>query len=81
MNRFASLAPFFMLLTPVNAGTLFETNVDFEAEFDRAVSAIADAPERWMRLSGDVRRFVFPRFPFSLIYRYTENLVLTRHCI
>jgi plasmid stabilization system protein ParE len=48
----------------------------FEAEFDRAVSAIAEAPERWMRLSGDVRRFVFPRFPFSLIYRYSENLVL-----
>lgn len=40
----------------------------FREELRHAVDAISDAPERWPRYGANARRYVFPRFPFSLVY-------------
>ncbi len=47
----------------------------FLREVDRAVEAIMDAPERWPLHRVGTRRFVFPSFPYSLIY-FAENDVI-----
>lgn len=41
----------------------------FRDELRHAVEAVALAPERWPRHGTAARRYVFPRFPFSLVYR------------
>jgi len=41
----------------------------FALEIDRALDAIAEAPERWpLRPSGE-RRLTLSRFPYSVLYR------------
>ena len=47
----------------------------FEAEVDHAVKVVAEHPERWPLLTQSVRRYVFPRFPFTLVYRVTQAYV------
>jgi toxin ParE1/3/4 len=47
--------------------------VDFLDTMDAAVGQIAEAPERWRIVSGDVRRYLLPRFPFALIYRVNSG--------
>lgn len=47
----------------------------FEAEVDHAIGVIAESPGRWPRLSKGARRYVFPRFPFSLVYRVKPTYV------
>lgn len=41
----------------------------FDAEFGRALSAIALAPHRWVRGPSGTRRFLLRGFPYFLIYR------------
>jgi plasmid stabilization system protein ParE len=41
----------------------------FIAEVDHAIGVVGDKPVRWPRLTKSLRRYVFPRFPFSLVYR------------
>jgi len=41
----------------------------FVSELIHVVEQLAEAPERWPRYEAGTRRYVFPRFPFSLIYR------------
>ena len=41
----------------------------FLEELRHAVEAVAEAPERWPRYGVRARRYIFPRFPFSLVYR------------
>ena len=41
----------------------------FDAEFDRALTQIAQAPQRWARGSFQTRRFLLRRFPYLVIYR------------
>jgi toxin ParE1/3/4 len=41
----------------------------FDAEVDRALSQIIQAPQRWAEGSHSTRRFLLRRFPFVLIYR------------
>ena len=41
----------------------------FREELRHAVEAVAESPERWPRLGTRARRYVFPKFPFSLVYR------------
>jgi hypothetical protein len=50
--------------------------LDFEGEFQRAVSAVADAPERWPLYLSRCRRYVLRQFPFSIVYRILEVEVL-----
>lgn len=48
---------------------------DFESEFQRAVSTIAEAPERWPVYFSRCRRYVLHQFPFSIVYRNLEEEV------
>jgi len=41
----------------------------FRSEVDHAIRVVAESPARWPRLTKSIRRYVFPRFPFSLVYR------------
>jgi plasmid stabilization system protein ParE len=41
----------------------------FRDELAHAVDAVGQNPLTWPRYEGPVRRYVFPRFPFSLVYR------------
>jgi plasmid stabilization system protein ParE len=42
---------------------------EFVDEFERQVLRIAAAPERWMVLSGDLRRAMLSRFPYVVYFR------------
>jgi plasmid stabilization system protein ParE len=50
--------------------------LDFESEFQRALSAIAEAPERWPVYFSHCRRYTLHQFPFSIVYRIGEKDVL-----
>ena len=41
----------------------------FQIEADHAVQVVSEHPERWPHLTESIQRYVFPRFPFSLIYQ------------
>jgi plasmid stabilization system protein ParE len=47
----------------------------FREELRHAVGALSATPTRWPRHGARVRRYVFPRFPFSLLYRVHEGNV------
>lgn len=47
----------------------------FLLELDAAVNHVAEAPERWPIQARGERRYVFPRYPFSLLYRIQEDHV------
>ncbi len=48
----------------------------FIADLNHAVEQVASAPLRWPRFKVNTRRYVFRRYPYSLIYRtYSDNLV------
>ncbi len=49
--------------------------LDFEDEFRRAVSLIAQNPERWPRYLARYRRFVLRRFPFGLVHTDLQHEV------
>src|SRR5579864_8000524 len=50
--------------------------LDFEAELQRAMSAIAKSPERWPHYLSGCRRYILHQFPFSLVYRARDGEVL-----
>jgi plasmid stabilization system protein ParE len=41
----------------------------FREELRQAIDAVAGNPLTWPRHGRRARRYVFPRFPFSLVYR------------
>jgi toxin ParE1/3/4 len=48
----------------------------FALEIDRALTAIAEAPERWpLRPSGE-RRLTLSRFPYAVLYRMRAGEVI-----
>ncbi len=47
----------------------------FQLEIDHAVRVISESPNRWPRVTESERRYVFPRFPFSLVYRIQPQFV------
>ena len=47
----------------------------FQAESEHAVEMIAEDPQRWPKLTISERKYVFPRFPFNLIYRVNSDAV------
>lgn len=47
----------------------------FLDELDHAVSQVAKNPKLWAKYELGTRRYVFPRFPFSLIYRQVKGSV------
>ena len=47
----------------------------FIAELIHAVDQVEESPDMWPQYEAGTRRYVFPRFPFSLIYRNFENKI------
>jgi len=47
----------------------------FVSELIHAVDQVVEAPEMWAEYEAGTRRYVFPRFPFSLVYRVLENKI------
>ena len=43
----------------------------FLDELDLAIARVAENPQRWPQVRGPFRRYIFPKFPFSLVYRFT----------
>ncbi|WP_414707235.1 type II toxin-antitoxin system RelE/ParE family toxin [Rudaea sp.] len=41
----------------------------FVVELEQSVKRIGESPETWPKYIAETRRYSFPRFPFSLIYR------------
>jgi plasmid stabilization system protein ParE len=41
----------------------------FVAEVNACVERVAEAPDRWPSYVHGTRRYLFPHFPFSLVYR------------
>lgn len=41
----------------------------FAAEVNACVERVRKAPERWPRYVHGTRRYLFPHFPYSLVYR------------
>ena len=41
----------------------------FAAEVTTCVERVREAPKRWPRYVHGTRRYLFPHFPFSLVYR------------
>jgi toxin ParE1/3/4 len=50
--------------------------VRFDAEVDRALTQIGQAPERWAAGPYSTRRFLLRQFPFTLIYRERPSGVI-----
>ncbi len=46
----------------------------FIAELERGLTRIQEAPHRWPKFGEASRRFVMPRFPFSIIFRITNDI-------
>jgi len=40
----------------------------FLRELDHAIAIVTEAPHRWPQYIAGTRRYVFPKFPFSLVY-------------
>ena len=47
----------------------------FEAEVRRATDLLLEHPEIGQSVDSDLRRFVLPRFPFTLIYSATAEIL------
>jgi len=47
----------------------------FINELNHAVDVVSENPERWPRYISGTRRYVFPKFPFSLIYRIHKDVI------
>jgi plasmid stabilization system protein ParE len=48
----------------------------FLRELDHAVAAVIDAPHIWPRYIAGTQRYVFPTFPFSLVYFVEDEVVV-----
>lgn len=48
----------------------------FLRELDHAVEIVSEAPHRWPRYLAGTRRYVFRRFPFSLIYFVEDDVIM-----
>ena len=46
---------------------------EFINEFERQVLALVAAPERWMAVSGDIRRCLMRRFPYTIYFRQVDK--------
>ena len=47
----------------------------FLSELEHAVARVREFPERWPRIGHRARRYVFLKYPFSLVYRVSPQLV------
>lgn len=47
----------------------------FIAEIELAMERVQEAPQRWLRYGKGARRYIMPRFPFSVIYRMKGEMI------
>ena len=47
----------------------------FLRELDHAVEVVLDFPRRWPEYLGGTRRYVFPSYPYSLVYFIESDTV------
>jgi len=47
----------------------------FLRELDHAVEVVIESPHRWPKYIAETRRYVFPTFPYSLVYFVENELV------
>jgi len=47
----------------------------FAIELAHAIDMVSEEPNRWPKFHSDTRRYVFPKYPFSLIYRIKEDVI------
>ena len=47
----------------------------FLRELDHAVEVVLDSPHRWPEYLGGARRYVFPSYPYSLVYFVEDETV------
>lgn len=47
----------------------------FIAELDRAIRQVQSAPERWPEYTHGTRRYLFRRFPYSVVYRVAKTAI------
>jgi plasmid stabilization system protein ParE len=45
----------------------------FSRELNQAVEKVSKSPETWLLYENDIRKYVFPRFPFILYYRIVKE--------
>jgi plasmid stabilization system protein ParE len=47
--------------------------IGFVAELEHAIQQVTELPETWPSYEAGTRRYVFSVYPYSLIYRVTEQ--------
>ena len=47
----------------------------FLDELDITIARVAESREGWPQLRGRLRRYILPKFPFSLVYRFTPTSI------
>lgn len=47
----------------------------FLNELDHAVAVVMDAPHRWPKHIAGTRRYVFPTFPYELVYLPEDDVI------
>lgn len=47
----------------------------FLRELDHAIQQVTDAPEQWPQYLARTRRYVFPTYPYSLIYFVEDDVI------
>ncbi len=47
----------------------------FLREIDHAVQQVIDAPEQWPPYLAGTRRYVFPTYPYSLVYFVEDHVI------
>lgn len=51
------------------------TEAAYLRELDHSIAQITDAPHRWPEHVHGTRRYVFPRFPYSVVYFVEDDAV------
>lgn len=64
-----------------NAAEFYESRseglgVRFLDDVREGLASIGEAPDRWPKLSGEIRRYLIRPFPFSILYRELPKHVL-----
>ena len=47
----------------------------FLRELDHAIQQVTDAPARWPRYLASTQRYVFPTYPYSLVYFVEDDAI------
>ena len=50
-------------------------SAEFLAEAERAVGKVVERPNAWQPFGKHMRRYIFNRFPFGLVYRLEEGKI------